>query len=54
MAESFITTNRFDNKTLSAWFFLVMAISIIKEAQILERHGQVFNELDLGKREPGN
>ncbi|XPE67115.1 DUF413 domain-containing protein [Shigella flexneri] len=24
----------------------------IKEAQLLERHGYAFNELDLGKREP--
>ncbi len=29
-----------------------MVIFTIKEAQLLERHGYAFNELDLGKREP--
>ena len=52
MAESFITTNRFLTINIIRVVFLVMAISLSREAQILERHGQAFNELDLGKREP--
>ncbi|SUC05134.1 Uncharacterized protein conserved in bacteria [Proteus mirabilis] len=52
MAESFITTNRFfDNKHYPRGFSRHGDFTI-KEAQILERHGQAFNELDLGKREP--
>ncbi|MGU0171523.1 DUF413 domain-containing protein [Escherichia coli] len=51
MAESFTTTNRyFDNKHYPRGFS-VMVISPSK-AQLLERHGYAFNELDLGKREP--
>ncbi|PHM36374.1 DUF413 domain-containing protein [Xenorhabdus innexi] len=52
MAESFITTNRFfDNKHYPRGFSRHGDFTI-KEAQLLERHGHAFNELDLGKREP--
>lgn len=54
MAESFTTTNRFfDNKHYPRGFARHGDFTI-KEAQLLERHGFAFNELDLGKREPGN
>ena len=53
MAESFTTTNRFfDNKHYPRGFARHGDFTI-KEAQLLERHGFAFNELDLGKREPG-
>lgn len=52
MAESFTTTNRFfDNKHYPRGFSRHGDFTI-KEAQLLERHGYAFNELDLGKREP--
>lgn len=52
MADSFITTNRFfDNKHYPRGFSRHGDFTI-KEAQLLERHGYAFNELDLGKREP--
>ena len=52
MAESFTTTNRFfDNKNYPRGFSRHGDFTI-KEAQLLERHGYAFNELDLGKREP--
>lgn len=52
MAESFTTTNRyFDNKYYPRGFSRHGDFTI-KEAQLLERHGYAFNELDLGKREP--
>ncbi|MDU6409739.1 MAG: DUF413 domain-containing protein [Yersiniaceae bacterium] len=52
MAESFTTTNRFfDNKHYPRGFSRHGDFTI-KEAQLLERHGNAFNELDLGKREP--
>ncbi|MDR0219672.1 MAG: DUF413 domain-containing protein [Enterobacteriaceae bacterium] len=52
MAESFITTNRFfDNKHYPRGFSRHGDFTI-KEAQLLERYGYAFNELDLGKREP--
>ncbi|MDX7991225.1 DUF413 domain-containing protein [Xenorhabdus littoralis] len=52
MAESFITTNRFfDNKNYPRGFSRHGDFTI-KEAQLLERSGHAFNELDLGKREP--
>lgn len=51
MAESFTTTNRyFDNKHYPRGFSRHGDFTI-KEAQLLERHGYAFNELDLGKRE---
>ncbi|ANI29696.1 hypothetical protein PL78_07625 [Yersinia entomophaga] len=54
MADSFITTNRFfDNKHYPRGFSRHGDFTI-KEAQLLERHGYAFNELDLGKREPAN
>ena len=54
MAESFTTTNRFfDNKNYPRGFSRHGDFTI-KEAQMLERHGYAFNELDLGKREPAN
>ena len=52
MAESFTTTNRyFDNKHYPRGFSRHGDFTI-KEAQLHERHGYAFNELDLGKREP--
>ena len=52
MADSFITTNRFfDNKHYPRGFSRHGDFTI-KEAQLLERHGYAFNELDLGKRQP--
>lgn len=52
MAESFTTTNRyFDNKHYPRGFSRHGDFTI-KEAQLLERHGHAFNDLDLGKREP--
>ncbi len=52
MAESFTTTNRyFYNKHYPR--HSRHGDFTIKEAQLLERHGYAFNELDLGKREPG-
>ena len=52
MAESFTTTNRFfDNKNYPRGFSRHGDFTI-KEAQLLERHGFAFNELELGKREP--
>lgn len=52
MAESFITTNRFfDNKHYPRGFSRHGHFTI-KEAQLLERHGFAFNELDMGKRAP--
>ena len=49
MAESFITTNRFfDNKHYPRGFSRHGDFTI-KEAQLLERHGQAFSELDSGK-----
>lgn len=54
MAESFTTTNRFfDNKHYPRGFSRHGDFTI-KEAQLLERHGFAFNELDLNKREPIN
>lgn len=47
MAESFTTTNRyFDNKHYPRGFSRHGDFTI-KEAQLLERHGYAFNELDL-------
>ena len=52
MAESFTTTNRFfDNKNYPRGFSRHGDFTI-KEAQLLERYGFAFNELDLGKHEP--
>lgn len=52
MADSFMTINRFfDNKHYPRGFSRHGDFTI-KEAQILERQGHAFNELDLGKREP--
>ncbi|WP_114194966.1 DUF413 domain-containing protein [Edaphovirga cremea] len=52
MADSFITTNRFfDNKFYPRGFSRHGDFTI-KEAQLLERYGYAFNELDLGKRQP--
>lgn len=52
MAESFSTTHRFfDNKNYPRGFSRHGDFTI-KEAQLLERLGYAFNELDLGKREP--
>ena len=52
MAESFTTTNRFfDNKNYPRGFSRHGDFTI-KEAQLLERHGYAFNDLELGKREP--
>ena len=52
MAESFTTTNRyFDNKHYPRGFSRHGDFTI-KEAQLLERHGYAFNELDRGEREP--
>ncbi|CDL42098.1 Protein yifE [Escherichia coli ISC41] len=53
MAESFTTTNRyFDNKHYPRGFSRHGDFTI-KEAQLLERHGYAFNELDLGKTRAG-
>ncbi len=52
MAESFATINRFfDNKNYPRGFSRHGDFTI-KEAQLLERHGYAFNELDMGRREP--
>lgn len=52
MADSFVTKNRFfDNKHYPRGFSRHGDFTI-KEAQILERYGVAFNELDLAKREP--
>ena len=52
MAESFKTQYRFfDNKNYPRGFSRHGDFTI-KEAQLLERLGYAFNELDLGKREP--
>lgn len=52
MAESFATNSRFfDNKHYPRGFSRHGDFTI-KEAQLLERHGYAFNELDLAKREP--
>ena len=59
MAESFTTTNRFfDNKNYPRGFSRHGDFTI-KEAQLLERHGYAFNELEKqfvsvcrGEREP--
>ncbi|WP_347253749.1 DUF413 domain-containing protein [Leminorella grimontii] len=52
MAESFSTTHRFfDNKNYPRGFSRHGDFTI-KEAQILERQGHAFNDLDSGKREP--
>lgn len=52
MAESFTTTNRFfDNKHYPRGFSRHGDFTI-REAQLLERYGCAFNELDLGSREP--
>lgn len=52
MAESFITANRFfDNKHYPRGFSRHGDFTI-KEAQLLERHGSAFSELDAGKRQP--
>jgi uncharacterized protein YifE (UPF0438 family) len=52
MAESFITTSRFfDNKNYPRGFSRHGDFTI-KEAQLLERHGAAFNDLDSGKRQP--
>ncbi|CAK9886459.1 MAG: hypothetical protein XXXJIFNMEKO3_02897 [Candidatus Erwinia impunctatus] len=52
MAESFVTTNRFfDNKHYPRGFSRHGDFTI-KEAQLLERFGYAFNELDLEKRQP--
>ena len=51
MPESFHTTHRFfDNKHYPRGFSRHGAFTI-KEAQLLERFGYAFNELDLGTRE---
>ncbi|HBK4794566.1 TPA: DUF413 domain-containing protein [Serratia marcescens] len=52
MADSFTTTNRFfDNKHYPRGFSRHGDFTI-KEAQLLERFGYAFNELDSGKRQP--
>lgn len=52
MAESFSTNHRFfDNKHYPRGFSRHGDFTI-KEAQVLERFGYAFNELDLGTREP--
>lgn len=52
MAESFVTTHRFfDNKNYPRGFSRHGDFTI-KQAQVLERLGYAFNELDLGQREP--
>ena len=52
MAESFTTTNRFSTIKIIHAGSPVTVISPSKRAQLLERHGYAFNELELGKREP--
>lgn len=52
MADSFTTTSRFfDNKHYPRGFSRHGDFTI-KEAQLLERFGYAFNELDTGKRQP--
>jgi len=52
MADSFTTTHRFfDNKHYPRGFSRHGDFTI-KEAQLLERFGYAFNELDSGKRAP--
>ncbi|WP_029685936.1 DUF413 domain-containing protein [Tatumella saanichensis] len=52
MSDSFTTTNRFfDNKNYPRGFSRHGDFTI-KEAQLLERHGVAFNDLDLARREP--
>lgn len=52
MAESFQTTHRFfDNKNYPRGFARHGDFTI-KEAQILEKLGNAFYELDMGKRDP--
>lgn len=52
MADSFTTNNRFfDNKHYPRGFSRHGDFTI-KEAQLLERFGYAFNELDAGKRQP--
>lgn len=52
MAESFTTTNRFFDNRYYPRGFSRHGDFTIKEAQLLERHGYAFNELEQGKREP--
>ncbi len=52
MAESFTTTNRFSTIKIIHAGSPRHGDFTIKEAQLLERHGYAFNELELGKREP--
>ncbi len=52
MSDSFVTTHRFfDNKHYPRGFSRHGDFTI-KEAQLLERCGYAFNELDLAKRDP--
>lgn len=52
MADSFTTNNRFfDNKHYPRGFSRHGDFTI-KEAQLLERFGHAFNELDAGTRHP--
>lgn len=52
MADSFTTNSRFfDNKNYPRGFSRHGDFTI-KEAQLLERFGYAFNELDAGKRQP--
>ncbi|WP_392565784.1 DUF413 domain-containing protein [Utexia brackfieldae] len=52
MSESFISNQRFfDNKNYPRGFSRHGDFTI-KEAQLLEKFGQAFSELDSGKREP--
>lgn len=52
MAQSFVTTSRFfDNKHYPRGFSRHGDFTI-KEAQLLERFGQAFNDLDMAKRDP--
>lgn len=54
MSDSYITKNRFfDNKHYPRGFSRHGDFTI-KEAQLLERCGVAFNELNLGKRAPIN
>ncbi len=53
MADSFTTTNRFDNKHYPRGFSRHGDFTI-KEAQLLERFGYAFNELDSGKTPAGH
>ncbi|MEA1062678.1 DUF413 domain-containing protein [Apirhabdus apintestini] len=52
MAESFTTSNRFFDTKHYPRGFSRHGDFTIKEAQVLERYGYAFNELDLGKRNP--